>query len=52
MLACTIAVFSSLFAWVGIGLGNEMRRHWEQQAELASGGVLIILGIASAAGLL
>ncbi len=49
-LASTIAVSSMAFTWVGIGLGNDMRRHWERRSELAAGGLLICMGIAAAAG--
>jgi manganese efflux pump family protein len=49
-VALTIAVFSMAFTWVGIGLGGEMRRHWERRAKLGAGVLLICLGIASAVG--
>lgn len=49
-LASTIAVSSMAFTWLGIGLGNDMRRHWERRSEFAAGGLLICLGVAAAAG--
>lgn len=50
VLATTIAVFSTVFSWVGIGLGNQMRRHWERRAQLVAGGLLILLAVAGLAG--
>lgn len=50
LLAATIAVFSMAFTWVGLGLGNEMRRHWERRAEIAAGALLVALAVATAAG--
>lgn len=50
LLATTIMVFSTAFTWVGTGLGNDMRRHWERRSELMAGGLLVCLGIAAAFG--
>jgi putative Mn2+ efflux pump MntP len=50
LLATTIAAFSMAFTWVGLGLGNEMRRHWERRAEIAAGALLVALAVATAAG--
>lgn len=50
VLAGTIAVFSSAFTWIGIGLGDQMRRHWERRAQLVAGLALVVLGVASGAG--
>jgi putative Mn2+ efflux pump MntP len=50
VLAGTIVVFSTVFTWVGISLGNDMRRHWERRSELVAGGLLVCLGVAAAAG--
>ena len=49
-LAATIAVFSSVFTFIGVTVGNGLRRHWERRTEIASGVLLIGLGIAVAAG--
>ena len=49
-VASTIALFSMTFTWIGLGLGNEARRHWERRAEVAAGLLLIALGAASATG--
>ncbi len=50
LVASTIAFFSVLFTWVGIGLGDMSRRHWERRAKLASGVLLLGLGVANAVG--
>lgn len=50
VLAATIGVFSTVFTWVGISLGDDMRRQWERRSELIAGGLLVCLGIAAAAG--
>lgn len=50
VLAGTIVVFSTVFTWVGISLGDDMRRHWERRSELVAGGLLVCLGVAAAAG--
>lgn len=50
VLAGTIVVFSTLFTWVGINMGNDIRRHWERRAQLIAGGLLVCLGVAAAAG--
>jgi putative Mn2+ efflux pump MntP len=49
-VAGTIAVFSMGSTWIGVGLGSELRRHWEQRAEIASGILLTSLAIGTAAG--
>lgn len=49
-LAATIVVFSSTFTFLGVTLGDDLRRHWERRTEIAAGILLIGLGIAVAAG--
>jgi putative Mn2+ efflux pump MntP len=49
-VAGTIAVFSMASTWIGVGLGSELRRNWEQRAEIASGILLTCLAIGTAAG--
>lgn len=49
-LAATIAVFSSVFTFVGVTIGDDLRRHWERRTEIIAGVLLIALGIAVAAG--
>jgi len=50
VLAGTIVLFSTVFTWVGIGLGDQLRRHWERRAQLVAGGALIALALAGLAG--
>lgn len=50
LVAATIAVFSAGFTWLGIGLGQTSRRHWEQYAKIGAGLLLIGLGVANALG--
>ena len=50
LVAGTIAFFAVIFTWLGLAAGCESRRHWEKKAEFAAGGLLIILGLAIAAG--
>ena len=49
-LASTIVVFSSVFTFIGVTVGDDLRRHWEQRTEVIAGLLLIGLGIAVAAG--
>jgi manganese efflux pump family protein len=49
-LATTIVVFSSVFTFIGVTVGKDLHRRWEQAAEIASGLLLIALGIAVALG--
>jgi len=49
-LAGTIVLFSSVFTFVGVTVGNDLRRHWERRTEILAGVLLIGLGIAVAAG--
>jgi putative Mn2+ efflux pump MntP len=48
--ATTIAVFSIVFTWFGITVGGRLRRIWQNRAEIASGALLILLGILSGLG--
>ena len=50
LVASTIAFFSVLFTWFGIGLGDVSRRHWERRAKIISGMLLVGLGGANAMG--
>jgi putative Mn2+ efflux pump MntP len=43
-------MFSTVFTFIGVTVGNDLRRHWERRTEIASGLLLIALGIAVAAG--
>lgn len=49
-LAGTIVVFSSVFTFLGVTVGNDLRRHWERRTEIIAGLLLIALGIAVAVG--
>jgi|SRR6056297_2278414 len=51
VVATTIAVFSAAFTWVGLGLGDASRRHWERWSAVGAGGLLVALGVADALGL-
>jgi putative Mn2+ efflux pump MntP len=50
VLATTIVLFSSTFTFIGVTVGNDLRRHWERRTEIAAGVMLIVLGIAVALG--
>lgn len=50
LLAGTISFFSVVFTWLGMQLGSESRRRWEQMAKIATGTLLILLGAATAMG--
>lgn len=50
LLAATISFFSVIFTWLGMQLGRESRRRWERTAKIASGVLLMLLGIASGFG--
>ncbi len=50
LVATTIAVFAVGFTLAGIQLGSASRRHWERTTKIASGLLLVGLGIASAFG--
>ncbi len=49
-VASTIAIFSMTFSWIGLSLGDELRRNWENRAEVAAGLLLIALAVANAVG--
>lgn len=49
-LATTIVIFSSAFTFIGVTVGQTLHRRWETVAEVASGLLLIGLGIAVALG--
>jgi putative Mn2+ efflux pump MntP len=48
-LATTIMVFSVSFAWIGITLGGQGRKNYENMAEAMAG--ILLLGVAGATGL-
>lgn len=50
LLAGTISFFSVIFTWIGMHLGSESRRRWEHTAKIATGSLLILLGLATALG--
>ncbi len=50
VVATTIAIFAVVFTLAGIQLGKISRRHWERQTKIASGLLLVGLGIAIAFG--
>ena len=52
VVATTIAGFSAAFTWVGLGLGDASRRHWERWAAVGAGGLLVALGVADALGVI
>lgn len=52
VIASTIAVFSMVFTWLGLRLGDHSRRHWERMTLTASGLLLIGLAIWSLFGFL
>lgn len=49
LLAGTIAAFSMGFAWLGMHLGSQARRHWERYAEF--GAAALLFGLAGASWL-
>jgi putative Mn2+ efflux pump MntP len=49
-VATTIACFSVLFTWIGMGLGHQLRRSWEQAAKIGAGVLLVGFGVASGMG--
>ena len=49
-LAATIAVFSIVFSWIGLGIGARLRRRWERLAEIAAGVLMLALAAATAGG--
>lgn len=49
-LATTIVVVSSAFTFIGVSLGDDLRRHWERVTEILAGLLLIGLGVAVALG--
>jgi len=48
--ATTIACFSVLFTWIGMRLGSESRRSWEQVAKIGAGVLLMGFGAANGIG--
>lgn len=50
VVAATIALFSMSFAWLGLQLGHEARRHWERYAGVGAGILLLALAGVSWAG--
>lgn len=50
LLAAAISFFSVIFTWLGMQFGRESRRRWERTAKIASGVLLMLLGIASGVG--
>jgi putative Mn2+ efflux pump MntP len=49
-VATTIACFSVLFTWIGMKLGRESRRGWEQAAKIGAGLLLVGFGAANGMG--
>ena len=49
-VATTIACFSVLFTWIGMRLGHESRRSWEQIAKIGAGMLLVGFGTANGMG--
>jgi len=49
-VATTIASFSVLFTWIGMRLGRESRRGWEQVAKIGAGMLLVGFGAANGMG--
>ncbi|MGM0541409.1 MAG: manganese efflux pump MntP family protein [Pseudomonadota bacterium] len=49
-VATTIACFSVLFTWIGMKLGRESRRNWEQAAKIGAGVLLLGFGVANGMG--
>jgi manganese efflux pump family protein len=52
LVASTIALFSTSFAWFGLRLGGRLNRRWGRLAGQGAGLLLILLGSATFAGLL
>lgn len=52
LAATTIAIFSMGFAWIGLVTGKRLRKIWRQRAQIGSGVLLVLVGIASAMGVL
>lgn len=50
LLAGTISFFSVIFTWLGMRLGSESRRRWEQMATIGTGTLLMLLGLVTALG--
>jgi putative Mn2+ efflux pump MntP len=50
LLAGVIALFAVAYTLLGLHLGSAGRRHWGQRAQVGSGMLLILLGVAVAAG--
>lgn len=50
VVATTIACFSVLFTWIGMRLGHESRRGWEQVAKIGAGVLLVGFGAANGMG--
>ena len=48
--ATTIAVCSMLFTWLGIRLGHQLRKEWQQRAEMGSGALLALVGVLGLVG--
>ena len=49
-VATTIACFSVLFTWLGMRLGCESRRNWQQAAKIGAGLLLMAFGAANGMG--
>ncbi|GIT97733.1 manganese efflux pump [Sulfurovum sp. TSL1] len=49
-VATTIACFSVLFTWIGMRLGHESRRGWEQISKIGAGILLVGFGAANGMG--
>lgn len=49
-VATTIACFSVAFTWIGMRLGRESRRSWEQKAKIGAGMLLLGFGVANGMG--
>jgi len=49
-VATTIACFSMLFTWIGLKVGHESRRSWEQVAKISAGVLLVGFGAANGMG--
>lgn len=52
LAATTIALFSMAFAWFGLVTGKRLRRVWRQRTQIGSGVLLVLVGLASAMGML
>ena len=49
-VAGTISFFAVLFTWIGIQIGHASRRYWEQKVKIATGILLMLLGMITALG--